>query len=131
MFINRKVVYKNDIETSLDSFIIKKMLFTYPLKMSFRFINTSAIDIVNLTGDFVLTNNDKIIETITIPVATKKNPLLSNTFEANIIPVKFKKKFFTKKEFENYTIKIYLYKDEKYKTLVSENKLPKRSFGNN
>ena len=38
------------------------------------------------------------------------------------------KKIFTKKELDTYTIKIYLYKDKKFKTLVCENIIPKSSF---
>ena len=37
-------------------------------------------------------------------------------------------KIFTKKELEQYYIDIYLYKDEKYKTLVSTMKVPLKSF---
>ena len=32
MFVNRKVIYKNDIDVQLKDFIIKKSLFKYPLK---------------------------------------------------------------------------------------------------
>lgn len=128
MFINRKVLYKNDIETSLISFSVRKSLFKYPLIATYQFLNISNNDIINLKGDFVLCINNKPIETITKVVANKDNALLSNTYEGNVIRVKFKKSILTKKELENYTIKIYLYKDEKYKTLVSENTIPKKSF---
>jgi len=128
MFVNRKVIYKNDIETMLRSFSIKKVLFSYPLKATYHFLNVSNADIINLYGDFVLYNNGKPIETITKVVANKDNPMFSNSDEPNIVTISFKKKIYTKKELENYSIKIYLYKDEKYKTLVSENLIPCRSF---
>lgn len=128
LFINRKVVYKNDIETSLKSFSVKKVLFNYPLKATYQFINVSNSDIINLRGDFVLCLNDKPVETISTTVANKDNPMSCNPTKPNETSVSFKKKIFTKKELENYTIKIYLYKDDKYKTFVSENIIPKRSF---
>ena len=128
LFINRKVVYKNDIETSLKSFSVKKVLFNYPLKATYQFINVSNSDIINLRGDFVLCLNDKPVETISTTVANKDNPMFCNPTKPNEASVSFKKKIFTKKELENYTIKIYLYKDDKYKTFVSENIIPKRSF---
>ena len=131
MFINRKVIYKNDIETSLSAFSIKKALFKYPLKATYQFINVSNADIINLKGDFVLCANNKPLETITKVVADKDSPMFVNPDKPNEVKISFKKNIYTKKELENYTIKIYLYKDEKYKTLVSENRLPKRSFGNN
>lgn len=131
LFINRKVIYKNDIETSLSAFSIKKALFKYPLKATYQFINVSNADIINLKGDFVLCANNKPLETITKVVADKDSPMFVNPDKPNEVKISFKKNIYTKKELENYTIKIYLYKDEKYKTLVSENRLPKRSFGNN
>lgn len=128
MFVNRKVVYKNDIETSLKSFNIKKVVFTYPIKAVYQFLNISNIDIINLKGDFVLCYNDKPVETITTMVANKKQPLYSYANKPNEVPINFVRKIYTKKELENYTIKIYLYKDEKYKTLISENSIPSKSF---
>lgn len=128
LFINRKVVYKNDIETTLTAFDLKKEFFKYPLKATYQFLNVSNIDIINLKGDFVLCINDKPVETVTKTIANKNTPLYSYSNEPNSVKVKFNKKIFTHKELENYTVKIYLYKDEKYKTLVSENRIPKKSF---
>lgn len=127
LFINRKIVYKNDIEMIIDSFDIKKKMFTYPINLNFKFMNTSAVDLINLKGDFVLTHNGKPVETLCLTVADKNSPLLSSTFEANTIPVKFKKTVFTKKELENYTIRVYLYKDEKFKTFINEIKIMQKS----
>lgn len=124
MFLKRKVIYRNDIEVSLKKFIVKKVLFTYPLKATYNFTNISNNDIVNLQGDFILTINDKAVETITTAIADKSNPLLSNNITPNEVNIKFKRKIYTKKELENYKIKIYLYKDDKFKTLVGENKIP-------
>lgn len=128
LFLNRKVIYKNDIETTLSSFSIKKTFFKYPLKATYQFTNVSNADIINLKGDFVLCINNKPVETISKIVADKNNPMYVNPNKPNEIKVSFKRNIFTKKELENYTIKIYLYKDEKYKTLVSENIIPQRSF---
>ena len=108
---------------TVSNFDIKKKMFTYPIKLDFNFMNISAVDIINLKGDFVLTLNNKPIETLKVVVADKNAPLLSSTFEANLVPVKFKKTVFTKKELENYSIKVYLYKDEKFKTFVNEIKI--------
>lgn len=123
LFVNRKIVYKNDVEMTVSNFDIKKKMFTYPIKLDFNFMNISAVDIINLKGDFVLTLNNKPIETLKVVVADKNAPLLSSTFEANVVPIKFKKTVFTKKELENYSIKVYLYKDEKFKTFVNEIKI--------
>lgn len=128
MFINRKVIYRNDIETSLKTFSIKKSFFTYPLKATYQFLNISNADIINLKGDFVLCSNDKPLETVVKTIANKNKPLFSNNDVPNEVSIDFKRKIFTKKELEQYTIKIYLYKDEKYKTLVSENTIPYKSF---
>ncbi len=128
MFINRKVVYKNDIETTLDKFIVRKILFTYPLKAKYSFKNISNTDIINLYADFVLNLNNKPLETITIKIANKNKPLYSNGYESNDAIVTFKRKIFTRKELENYTIKIYLYKDDKFKTLISEFRIPQKTY---
>ena len=128
LFVQRKVVYKNDIEVNLKSFTLKKEFFKYPLKATYEFLNTSNIDIMNLTGDFVLLVNNKPVETITKTIANKNTPLYSYNIEPNLVNIKFKKKIFTKKELENYSIKIYLYKDNKFKTLVNEIRIPLKSF---
>ena len=128
LFIKRKVVYKNDIDVILKSFDVKKVLFTYPLKMEYSFANNSNDDIVFLNGDFVLSNGDKVLETVTLPIADKENPLYMMDEEPNTVSVKFKKHIFTKKELSKYTVKVYLYKDEKFKTLVAENRIPQKSI---
>lgn len=124
MFVNRKVIYKNDIEIALKSFIAKKVFFTYPLKAVYQFSNISHTDIINLKGDFVLTVDDKPVETITKIISDKNSPLYSNSESQNEVNIKFKKKIFTKKELSNYKVKIYLYKDDKFKTLAGENSIP-------
>ena len=59
LFIKRKVIYKNDIETEIESFPIRKFLFTYPIKSTLKFRNLTGYDIKNLKGDFVLSKNNK------------------------------------------------------------------------
>ena len=120
IFVKRKVVYSDDIEIRLKAFNTKKVFFTYPIKASFSFLNISNIDIVNLTGDFVLLNKGKKVETVTQTISNKKHPLSCTSYEPNNVTVSFNKKVLTKKELENYTIQIYLYKDEKFKSLATE-----------
>lgn len=124
LFINKKVVYKNDIDIDLLSVTAKKKLFTYPLSAVYGFTNTSNADIYNLDADFVLSYNGKALECVKKEVATKEAPLYFYAEQPNIVDVKFKKKIFTKKELENYTIEIYLYKDKKYKTHAASIKIP-------
>ena len=128
MFLNRKVVYKNDIEIAFHPYPIKKVLFKYPIKAQYSFLNVSNTDIINLFADFELVNKNKVVETITLQVANRNKPLFSYATDPNYVKIKFNKNFFTKKEIENYTIKIYLYKDKKYKTLANENIIPLDSF---
>lgn len=124
LFVNNKVVYPNDIETNLLTFTIKKEFFTYPLELVYSFSNVSSVDIINLCADFVLTHNGNPVETITQTVASKDEPLLLYAEQPNTVQVEFKKKVFTRKELENYSIELYLYKDDKYKTLVDKIKIP-------
>ena len=128
MFINRKVVYIDDINISIKNFNVKKNFFKYPLDVTYQFLNSSNSDIINLKGDFVLCEKGNPIETIEKIVSNKAKPLLTNSITPKEINVKFRKNIYTKKELENFTIKVYLYKDEKYKTLVFENYIPKKSF---
>ena len=128
LFVARKVVYKNDIETIIDEFKVKKFWFTYPIKAVFKFANVSNSDITNLYGDFVLTHRDKELETVTKTISNKNNPLTANGYESQPIKIKFQKNVFTKRELKRYTIRIYLYKDEKYKTLIGEIPVPNKSF---
>ena len=128
LFIKRKVIYKNDINVVLNSFIVRKLFFWYPLKVEYTFGNNSNEDIKYITGDFVLMKGDKILEVITMPVANKDNPLNIENDEPNKVVVKFKKKIFTRKELLNYSVKVYLYKDSKFKTLVDNRKVPQKTF---
>ncbi len=124
MFIKNKVIYKNDINVDLLTFVLKKKLFTYPLSPKYAFSNVSNSDIINLYADFILTSNGKVLECVTKKIADKNNPLLMFAEQPNLVDVKFKKKIFTRKELENYTIEIYLYKDKKYKTYIGNSKIP-------
>lgn len=128
LFINRKVVYQNDIEPIVVSFIIKKKFFKYPLNVDFKFKNISNNDIVNLYADFVLTVKGKPVETVSMQISGKDKPLFSNGGETDVIPVKFNKTVFTKKELEYYAVDIYIYKDKKYKTPLAEIKVPRKTF---
>lgn len=122
MFVNRKVVYKNDIEINLLNFQIRKKFFTYPVSASYSFLNVSNADIANLYADFVLSYEGKPLETVSQIIANKDKPMFSYSDTPNMADVKFKRKIFTKKELENYTIEIYLYKDKKFKTHVLSTK---------
>ena len=124
LFLKRKVVYKNDVEIFLQPIMIRKVFFTYPLNLTYGFRNYSNQDIVTLNADFVLCDNDKPIETITRQISNKDKPLLSYADTPNMATISFKKKVFTRKELGNYTVKIYLYKDEKYKTHAFTSTVP-------
>ena len=89
------------------------------------------MDINRLSADFVLRNTDgEVLETITKLLVKKANPLYSNGSVTESVNVVFGKNIFTKKELENYVIDIYLYKDKKYKTLVTTMKVPLKSIVN-
>lgn len=128
LFINRKVVYQNDISIAMETFKIKKYFFTYPIKPKFNFYNNSNTDIVNLYADFILTRDNKPIETIKTNIANKNKPLLYECYEPHKIQLNFKTKIFTKKELESYSIQIFIYKDEDYKTLAGEFKIPVNNY---
>ena len=127
MFINQKVVYKNDIETILSSFVINKFLFKYHLKGVYRFRNLSNSDIKNLSADFVLKQGNRVKETVTLKLVDPKNKLRQGE-ETKDFEIKFGKNIFTHKEIEQYTVNIYLYKDERYKTLVFSFKVPEKTI---
>lgn len=128
LFIKRKVIYKNDLNVELRAFKVNKVFFTYPLKGTYRFSNASNSDITHLTADFVLCMKDKPLETVTKTIADKDKKLTVGGYDHNDCNVKFKRKIYTKKELVNYTIKVYAYKDDKFKTLVFETKIPNKSF---
>ncbi len=131
IFINNKVIYKNDIQVYVVDFIVRKMWFKYKLKANYRFKNISTNDIKKLNAEFVLRQNDKILETVTKTCATKARPLFSGGGYSDVIQVVFGKNIFTRKELEQYVIDIYLYKDDKYKTFVCSMKVPVKSIKNN
>ena len=118
MFVNRKVVYKNDVDVILDSFKVRKFLFRYQLKAKYRIKNNSYENIRNLSADFVLRKRDKVRDITVKNFANKERPLRAGG-ETNTEQIKLGKSIFTKKELNEYVIDIYLYKDEKYKTLIS------------
>lgn len=124
LFITKKVLYKNDIDVQVADCLIKKVFFKYPINVILKLVNNSDNDLNNLKGDFILIKNNKEIEKITITLADKKNIIYANGGESKKIDLKFKKKLFTKREMQRYAIRIYLYKDEKYKTQISEFSLP-------
>lgn len=128
LFVEQKVVYPNDVEILLTSFNVRKILFKYKLRAIYKFKNASNKNINKLYAEFILKQNDKILETITKEVVNRNKPLVINGGKSGDVNVTFGKKIFTKKELEQYYIDIYLYKDEKYKTLVSSTKVPLKSF---
>ena len=130
LMISNKVVYKNDIEILMESFEIKKFMFRYHLKGKYRFKNVSHEDILRMFAEFVLREGDEIKETYAVQCVSKDSPLFSNGGESETITVKFGKKIFTKKELNNYVIDVYLYKDEKFKTLIGTYAIPKKSIKN-
>ncbi len=119
IFIDRKVVYSNDIDVILQTLKIKKIFLKYRIKARYKFCNQSNTNIKRLTADFILRQNNKNVEKYTKEIVTSNKPLTANGGETKEIEVKFGKHIFTKKELNQYYIDIYLYKDEKYKTLVA------------
>ena len=130
LMINNKVIYKNDIEVIMNSFTVKKFLFRYRLKGDYKFRNVSNADIYRMFADFVLKEKDKVKETVTVQCVTKQKPLFSNGEDTDDIVVKLGKNIFTKRELGDYTIDIYVYKDEKYKTLLGTYAIPDKNVKN-
>lgn len=130
LFVNQKVVYKNDLEILLDKFVVRKLWFKYHLEGTFRFKNVSANDINKLSAEFVFRHGDKILDTVPVKIVGKTNPLYSNGGVTEEVKVSLGKNIFTKKELEQYVIDIYLYKDKKYKTYISTMKVPLKSVYN-
>ena len=128
MYINRKVVYNNEVNVILNSFIIKKTFLKYKLKANFTIKNISSQDITKMAADFVLRQNDEEKERIEINCASKKKPLFSNGGAYEDITIKFDYDIFTKRELGQYYVDVYLYKVPKYKTLVGTFKVPNKSY---
>ena len=128
LLINQKVIYKNDIEVKVKSFNVKKFLFRYHLNGVYTFQNVSNLDIYRMFAEFVLKDRGKIKEIYTVKCVNKQNPLYSNGYETDEIEVKFGKNIFTKKELSNYTIEVYVYKDEKFKTFLGAYAIPTKGI---
>lgn len=124
LFLNNKVVYKDDVEIFIENFEVKKRFFRYRIKMQFIIKNTSPSDIVKLNAEYVLKQQDKQKESIIVNIADRKNMLFSNGGESDSFTINFGKNIYTKKELANYSIDVYLYKDPKYKTLIGTYKIP-------
>ena len=124
LFVDNKVIYKNDIEVLLDNLSVKKWFFSYRFKGTFRFKNVSHMDIKKMSVDFVLKKDDKVREIKTFKCVEKGSHLYSNGGVTEEFTVVLGKNIFTQKELNQYKIEIYLYKEEKYKTLVYSIKIP-------
>ena len=124
-----KVVYKEDIEVLMESFIIKKSFLTYKLMSKYTISNVSSLDIKKMSLEFVLRKGDKVREKVTVEnIVSKKHPLYSNGGKISDINIKFGKNIFSKRELEQYYIDIYAYKIPEYKTLVGTLKVPLKSI---
>ena len=120
IFVDQKVIYKNDFEVKPVSIKFSKFLFTYKVKANFEIFNLSGVDINKMYAEFVFKQNNNPKEVIVQKCATKQSPLLSNSMEAKNLNVEFGHNIFTKKELENYSIELYLYKDKNFKTLIDK-----------
>ena len=118
LYTNRKVVYKDNVELSFEDFRIKKDFFTYKLNAKLKIKNISPQDITKLYADVVLRNGKVIKQSLTITCASKETPLFSNGGETESLTIKMGKNIFTKRELGKYFFDVYLYKDDKYKTLI-------------
>ena len=130
LMISNKVIYKNDIDILMESFEIKKFLFRYHLKGKYKFKNNSSNDILRMFAEFELRESDKVKEVAVVQCVSKDHPLFSNGGESESITINFGKNIFTKKELSNYVIDVYLYKDEKFKTLIGTFAIPAKSIKN-
>ena len=72
-----------------------------------------------MRADFILKQDNRVLETVSKIFADKLKPLYSNGGESPEVEVIFGKNIFTRSELERYSIDIYLYKDEKFKTLIT------------
>ena len=123
LFINNKVIYKKDVEIELKKFDVKKVMFKYRFRIITQITNISSDDIYNMNVDFVLKNGDKVVDIVTLKCVNKNKPLFSNGGTTSDLTAILGKNIFTKRELKQYTVEVYLYKDEKYKTLVEAYKL--------
>jgi len=128
LFINNKVIYKDDIDVFFESFELKKILFKYRFKAKFRFRNNSANTIFKMTIEFVLRQGNKVKEKYIINNVNRNNPFVSNGGELKDIIIQMGKNIYTKRELDKYYLDIYMYKDPQYKTLISTIKLPNKDF---
>ena len=123
LFLNKKVIYKENIELFIDNIDINKILFRYKIKTKFHVENVSSSDIYSLKADFVLKYKNKKQEVITADIANKKEVLLSNGGKSATVNIEFGKNIYTKKELANYNVDIYVYKDSHYKTFIGTYKI--------
>ena len=124
VYAQNKVVYKEDIEIIQDSLSVKKILFKYKLNSSYTVKNVSTQDIKKLSLDFVLRQEDKEKEVVTLKdCITKRNQLYSNGGEKDNLTVQFGKNIFTKRELSQYYIDVYAYKVPEYKTYIGSFKV--------
>jgi len=128
IFVDRKVIYKDEVEIYPEEFLVKKFWLSYRLSGIFRLKNTSYLNISNLSADFVLRQGDKVLETVSVKCVDRNKPLFSNGGLSEAVKVKFGKNIFTKNELDQYLIDIYVYKDKQYKTLLHTMKVPHKSI---
>lgn len=124
LYVNSKVVYKDDVDLLIEDFRVKKVFFTYKIKAKFKIRNLSSQNIPHLTAEFVLRNGSRERGKVVVKCATKKTPIISNGGESEDFDIKFGNKIFTKRELEKYYIDVYLYKDNKFKTLLTTFSVP-------
>ncbi len=128
VYAKNKVIYKEDVDISQDSFTIKKVLFKYKLNSSYTLINESTNDIKNLSAEFVLRDGEETKEVVTLKnCITKRRPLFSNGGTVNNLKVVFGKSIYTKRELEEYYIDVYVFKVPEYKTYIGSFKVPLRT----
>ena len=123
LFVMQKVLYPSDVNVYEQNYKVTKRFFKYHISGTYSFQNVSNENINRMYADFVLRQGDKNRETYTVLCADKKNPLISNGTESNKFNVKLGRNILTKKELKEYYLDIYLYKDKKFKTLVSSRKI--------
>ena len=123
LFMEQKVIQKDQLDIFVEDFNVRKSFLTYKIKTKVSFQNNSASDIMKMSADFILRKKDKQKEIVTVVFADKKNPLLSNGGKTEEVALSFGNNILTKKQLPDYYLDVYVYKDKKYKTFLGTYKV--------
>lgn len=122
--LKHKVVYKNDFDIIFQNINYSKKFFKYRINTIIRIQNHSLSNINKLYVELILKKDDKILDKITKECISNKKILQADGDLTPPIEITFNKNFLTKTDLSKLEIDIYLYKDEKYKTLIKTKTVP-------